>query len=271
MHTMSQQVQIDEAVEILQDHAARCGELSAARLCADSLGRLLASVEEIRSDGLPFEPPPRRGRSGGVSADAAARVIQSTLIEIDRIASDPNPRSFSARSSAPPRQSLSQIWQLAEDRSLAKFKLFAIAGAAAELLSYVSELRYPSGSEVLPFDDVCIVVGNALVNTVYDLVDPEFAEEFCDVALSHLEGEACARAPRSNPTIIVEPREIPSKDLRSLVRTAVDQGFVLERLSAGHFRVRHPDLPGMVVFSSSGDPRAIKNTKSHLKKLGVIF
>lgn len=62
-------------------------------------------------------------------------------------------------------------------------------------------------------------------------------------------------------------------DMRDIERAARDQGWRIERTSAGHLKFLHPDpAQGTVIASGTpGDQRAIKNLLAQLRRRGFIW
>lgn len=270
MHSSPRQDQIDDAIDILNEHAEQCGEVSASLLCVEAMTIPLDMLAAIPLDA--YAPPSRRsGYERSKPAFDPLRVIQLSVVMSVEILRRCGRRSMATRPSREESRQLEAIWSLAENRKLSKSGLFEMAGAAAELLSYALKCDYDPHDADLQFGDLAIIVSVACVNTIYGIHhDPEI---ICDRLIEQIDQTPCddERRARSNPAIPIYPGAIPNKDLRKLIGEAVRQGFILERLNGSHFRIKHPDLPGMVVFSTSDDPRAIKNTKSQLRKLGVVF
>lgn len=277
MHSSARQDQIDDLIDIFNEHAARCGDISGALLCVEALSDPIEILGEIPP---PLDSTPRHRRRMGVreyapSTQDPLQLIRSSVntavallraCERHGIGEGGSPSGQDARL-------LRGIWELAESRKSSRHQIFEIAGAVAELLSYSLHLWYDPAESDEKFGDLAIIVSVACVHTIYGSMDEGSAVDSCDELIERLDKAECHadRQARANPVEKVLPKAIRDDNLRKIVQTAVDQGFVLEKLSASHFRILHPDLPGMVVFSVSGDPRANQNTKSYLRKIGVIF
>ncbi len=70
--------------------------------------------------------------------------------------------------------------------------------------------------------------------------------------------------------LIVEKRDT---DIKDIMRAAMDQGWSIAKTTQGHYRAAPPDKTKPVVFlgGNSGDPRAIKNIISQLRRSGFIW
>lgn len=74
--------------------------------------------------------------------------------------------------------------------------------------------------------------------------------------------------PSSAVAEVASPKSISDKDYRAMAEYAIANGFVLQKMPGGHFRLLAPDGVGVLVFSStSASRRGFNNARSMLNRM----
>jgi predicted RNA binding protein YcfA (HicA-like mRNA interferase family) len=63
-----------------------------------------------------------------------------------------------------------------------------------------------------------------------------------------------------------------TKEVKALVRHLRRQGFTVSLTKrSGHYKVRHPESPGMVILPSTpSDARSLRNAVAQLRRIGFV-
>lgn len=247
----------------LADYASRCGGASCVALCARFH---IAMFDLAHSKRGKKESSDARKRKAEISCNDAAMLVEEVLsVAPERIVSESPGDDMDWVDSY--MLAMNELSRMYADSA----ELSGLTSASFFMLGMAKQIRFDFRYEQdLDIATCCHYVAVSILTYIRSNLNQQDESRFYQKMLSEASPGNCVGVGRANP----EPSDVSSigdKDLRKLVRLAVEQGFVLEKLSGKNFRIYHPDFAGMVVFSPSGDPRAIKNTKAAFKRIGVVI